>query len=97
MTTAWTASIFEIVRSRPIKVTVFFQIYSPTVQAVSNSTLVQARKIGLSVYVFRYVCLLIIIVVYEHRHASVILQISRECLRLIVWTSQLWIMLGSLN
>ena len=61
-----------------VKVTVGLQKFSPftTIQTVNsyNSSLVQARKLILSIYVH----LIVIYKIYEYRHAQMILPIPRE-------------------
>ena len=78
---------FDIeLRRIKVKVTVGVQRFSPftTIQNVRsyNSTLVQARNLILSMYLH----LILIYKIYECRHAWMILRISREHWKLIVWT-----------
>ena len=78
---------FDIeLRRIKVKVTVGVQRFSPftTIQTVRsyNSTLVQARNLILSMYVH----LILIYKIYECLYAWMILRISREHWKLIVWT-----------
>ena len=78
---------FDIeLRRIKVKVTVGVQKIFPftTIQTVRSysSTLVQARNLILSMYLY----LILIYKIYECRHAWMILWIPREHWRLIVWT-----------